>query len=345
MLRLGHGAGITGARPRPAGPRRRGAGAAGAGRAAGRARARLLSAAADGAVASAPERREGGRPTSAGAATGRVPAGRRATSGAGASTASGRPGRGRSATEATRRPLPGGASGAGAGSRRGERGAGEGGRGTSGTAGGAAAGRARPRPRGLAAAMLLLIDNYDSFTWNLVHYLGELGAEVVVRRNDALDVQEAMAMRPAGIVLSPGPCDPDQAGICLPLTPPRPRRARRFWASASATRPSGRPSAAGSCAGEIVHGKLGTMHHEGKGVFAGLPSPFAGHALPLAGRRAREPARCARGHRLARGRHDHGPAPPRASRSRACSSTPKASPPNTATQMLRNFLDTVAVPA
>jgi anthranilate synthase component 2 len=65
--------------------------------------------------------------------------------------------------------------------------------------------------------MLLLIDNYDSFTWNLVHYLGELGAEVAVRRNDALDVQAAMGMRPDGIVLSPGPCDPAQAGICLPL--------------------------------------------------------------------------------------------------------------------------------
>ena len=58
--------------------------------------------------------------------------------------------------------------------------------------------------------MLLLIDNYDSFTYNLVHYLGELGAEMEVHRNDALDVQEAMAMKPAGILLSPGPCDPDQ---------------------------------------------------------------------------------------------------------------------------------------
>jgi anthranilate synthase component 2 len=124
--------------------------------------------------------------------------------------------------------------------------------------------------------MLLLIDNYDSFTWNLVHYLGELGAEVVVRRNDALDVQEAMAMRPAGIVLSPGPCDPDAAGICLPLT----------LAAAETRTPL-----LGVCLGHqtigqafggrvvrashIVHGKLGTMHHEGKGVFAGLPSPFA----------------------------------------------------------------------
>ena len=65
--------------------------------------------------------------------------------------------------------------------------------------------------------MLLMIDNYDSFTYNLVHYLGELGAEVRVVRNDQMTVAEAMALRPGGILLSPGPCDPDRAGICLPL--------------------------------------------------------------------------------------------------------------------------------
>lgn len=123
--------------------------------------------------------------------------------------------------------------------------------------------------------MLLLIDNYDSFTYNLVHYLGELGADVVVRRNDALNVQDAMAMRPAGIVLSPGPCDPAQAGICLALT-----------AAAAETR----TPLLGVCLGhqtigeafgghvirchEIVHGKMGVMHHTGKGLFEGLPNPF-----------------------------------------------------------------------
>jgi len=123
--------------------------------------------------------------------------------------------------------------------------------------------------------MLLLIDNYDSFTYNLVHYLGELGTDVVVRRNDALDVQAAMALNPAAIVLSPGPCDPDQAGICLPLV-----------AAAAETR----TPLLGVClghqtigqafggkvvrAGEIVHGKMGHIRHDGKGVFAGLPSPF-----------------------------------------------------------------------
>lgn len=123
--------------------------------------------------------------------------------------------------------------------------------------------------------MLLLIDNYDSFTYNLVHYLGELGADVEVRRNDALDVQEAMAMRPESIVLSPGPCDPSQAGICLALT----------LAAAETATPL-----LGVCLGHqtigeafggkvvrhdsIVHGKMGSMHHKGTGVFKGLPSPF-----------------------------------------------------------------------
>ncbi|MFQ1700926.1 anthranilate synthase component II [Loktanella agnita] len=123
--------------------------------------------------------------------------------------------------------------------------------------------------------MLLLIDNYDSFTYNLVHYLGELGANVVVRRNDALDVQEAMAMRPNAILLSPGPCDPSQAGICLALV--------------HAAAETGLPLM-GVCLGhqaigeafggkvvrchEIVHGKLGAMQHTGQGLFADLPSPF-----------------------------------------------------------------------
>ncbi len=123
--------------------------------------------------------------------------------------------------------------------------------------------------------MLLLIDNYDSFTYNLVHYLGELGTEVVVKRNDAIDVQSAMAMNPAGILLSPGPRDPDQAGICLALT----------LAAAETKTPL-----MGVCLGhqtigqvfggnvvrchEIVHGKMGSMHHKDQGVFQGLPSPF-----------------------------------------------------------------------
>ncbi|MHA6344122.1 anthranilate synthase component II [Roseivivax sp. CAU 1761] len=124
--------------------------------------------------------------------------------------------------------------------------------------------------------MLLLIDNYDSFTYNLVHLIGGLGAEIKVVRNDALTVQEAMALNPSGIVLSPGPCDPDRAGICLELT----------RAAAESRTPL-----LGVCLGhqtigqafggrvvrhtEIVHGKLGQVQHAEAGVFAGLPSPFA----------------------------------------------------------------------
>jgi anthranilate synthase component 2 len=123
--------------------------------------------------------------------------------------------------------------------------------------------------------MLLLIDNYDSFTYNLVHYLGELGADVLVKRNDALDVQQAMALKPEAILLSPGPCDPAQAGICLAMT-----------AAAAETR----TPLLGVCLGhqtigeafggkvvrchEIVHGKMGVMNHTGKGLFADLPTPF-----------------------------------------------------------------------
>ncbi len=124
--------------------------------------------------------------------------------------------------------------------------------------------------------MLLLIDNYDSFTYNLVHYIGELGADVEVWRNDALDVQTAMGLGAEGIVLSPGPCDPASAGICLPL------------AKAAA---EARVPLLGVCLGhqtigeafggkvirchEIVHGKMGQIHHDGRGVFVGIDGPFA----------------------------------------------------------------------
>lgn len=134
--------------------------------------------------------------------------------------------------------------------------------------------------------MLLLIDNYDSFTWNLVHYLGELGADVAVKRNDTLDVQAAMALQPSAIVLSPGPCTPTEAGICLPLV----------LAAAEAGIPL-----LGVCLGhqaigqafggqvvrasQIVHGKMGHIRHGGLGVFAGLPDGFQAtryHSLMVA---------------------------------------------------------------
>ena len=130
--------------------------------------------------------------------------------------------------------------------------------------------RAPPTP----LAMLLLIDNYDSFTYNLVHYLGELGAESVVVRNDKITVAEVIAAKPQAIVLSPGPCTPNEAGICLDLI--------------KAAGPSipllgvclGHQSIGQAYGGKVIrapepmHGKLSTITNTGKGIFAGLPKSF-----------------------------------------------------------------------
>jgi len=134
--------------------------------------------------------------------------------------------------------------------------------------------------------MLLLIDNYDSFTYNLVHYLGELGADVQVHRNDALDVQQAMALNPAGILLSPGPCDPAQAGICLALTRAAAETGTPLMGVCLGHQTIGEAfgGKVGRCH-EIVHGKMGRVHHGGQGVFAGLPTPFEAtryHSLVVA---------------------------------------------------------------
>ena len=124
--------------------------------------------------------------------------------------------------------------------------------------------------------MLLLIDNYDSFTYNLLHYLGSLGADIVVRRNDALDVQEAMAMHPSGILLSPGPCDPDKAGICLALTQAAAETKTPLMGVCLGHQTIGQAFGGRVVpASDIVHGKMGEIHHSATGVFRGLPSPFA----------------------------------------------------------------------
>jgi anthranilate synthase component 2 len=122
--------------------------------------------------------------------------------------------------------------------------------------------------------MILLIDNYDSFTYNLFHYLGELGAEVKVVRNDELSAEQALALKPQGIVLSPGPCTPNEAGICLDVI----------------KQANGRMPILGVCLGhqaigqvyggvivrapEPMHGKLSRVHHTGKSVFRGLNNDF-----------------------------------------------------------------------
>jgi anthranilate synthase component 2 len=122
--------------------------------------------------------------------------------------------------------------------------------------------------------MYLIIDNYDSFTYNLLHFMGEEGAELTVRRNDAVTVEEALALGDQGIVLSPGPCDPDQAGICLELVK-----------AAAGKRPIlgvclGHQSIGQAFGGRIIrapvpmHGKISPISHRGAGVFEEIPSPF-----------------------------------------------------------------------
>jgi anthranilate synthase component 2 len=132
--------------------------------------------------------------------------------------------------------------------------------------------------------MILMIDNYDSFTWNLVQYLGELGAEVQVVRNDEIGTKEIAARKPSGLVFSPGPCTPNEAGITLEAI-------REF---------AGKLPILGVClghqaigqafggevvhAGKVMHGKTSAIRHQGRGVFRGLPSPFAAtryHSLAI----------------------------------------------------------------
>ncbi|MCB9957269.1 MAG: aminodeoxychorismate/anthranilate synthase component II [Rhodospirillaceae bacterium] len=122
--------------------------------------------------------------------------------------------------------------------------------------------------------MILLIDNYDSFTWNLVHFLGDLGAQVVVKRNDALSVDAALGMGAEAIVLSPGPCTPNEAGICLDLVRAAPPQlpilgvclGHQAIGQAYGGMITGAP--------QIMHGKISEITHDGTGVLAGLPSPF-----------------------------------------------------------------------
>jgi anthranilate synthase component 2 len=122
--------------------------------------------------------------------------------------------------------------------------------------------------------MVFVLDNYDSFTYNLVQYLGELGAEMTIRRNDELSVDEVEALKPERILLSPGPCTPQEAGILIPLI----------------QKMAGKAPILGVClghqaigaafggdvirAGELMHGKTSPVAHDGKGIFAGLPTPL-----------------------------------------------------------------------
>ncbi len=123
--------------------------------------------------------------------------------------------------------------------------------------------------------MILLIDNYDSFTWNLVHYLGEAGAEVVVRRNDALTVDEALSMGAAGILVSPGPRAPSQAGIIVPLIRAAAERGLPLFGVCLGHQAIGEAFGGKVVrASRVVHGKTDDILHDGTGVFSDLPTPL-----------------------------------------------------------------------
>ena len=121
--------------------------------------------------------------------------------------------------------------------------------------------------------MILVIDNYDSFTYNLVHYLNELGAETLVYRNDALSVDEALGLKPQGVLLSPGPCTPNEAGICLDLLAAAPDDLPILGVCL------GHQAIGQAYGGQVVrakaimHGKTSPIEHTGKGIFEGLPNP------------------------------------------------------------------------
>ena len=122
--------------------------------------------------------------------------------------------------------------------------------------------------------MILLIDNYDSFTYNLVHYLNELGAETRVVRNDVLTVEEALGMRPEAVLLSPGPCTPNQAGICLPLLAAAPQTLPIMGVCLgyqSIGQAFGARVIPAQC---LMHGKTSAIHHTGEGLFKGLRDGF-----------------------------------------------------------------------
>ena len=122
--------------------------------------------------------------------------------------------------------------------------------------------------------MILVIDNYDSFTWNLVHYLMELGAEVEVVRNDAIGVGQAMSSGAEAFLISPGPCTPNEAGISLELVAACADAARPLLGVCLGHQAIGQHFGGRVVRGGLMHGKTSAVTHDGTGLFAGLPSPF-----------------------------------------------------------------------
>jgi anthranilate synthase component 2 len=122
--------------------------------------------------------------------------------------------------------------------------------------------------------MILVIDNYDSFTWNLVHYLMELGAQVEVVRNDAMSAGQAISSGAEAILLSPGPCTPNEAGICLDLVAACAEAKRPLMGVCLGHQTIGQHFGGKVVRGGLMHGKTSPVTHDGTGLFAGLPSPF-----------------------------------------------------------------------
>jgi anthranilate synthase component II len=122
--------------------------------------------------------------------------------------------------------------------------------------------------------MILVLDNYDSFTWNLVHYLMELGAEVQVARNDALTAQEAIASNAQAFLISPGPCTPNEAGISLDLVAACAELKKPLLGVCLGHQAIGQHFGGSVVRGGLMHGKTCPVEHDGTGLFAGLPSPF-----------------------------------------------------------------------
>ena len=134
--------------------------------------------------------------------------------------------------------------------------------------------------------MILVIDNYDSFTWNLVHYLMELGAEVQVVRNDALSARDAVASNAQAFLISPGPCTPNEAGISLDLVAACAELRKPLLGVCLGHQAIGQHFGGKVVRGGLMHGKTSPVEHDGTGLFAGLPSPFAAtryHSLIVTG--------------------------------------------------------------
>jgi len=126
----------------------------------------------------------------------------------------------------------------------------------------------------MAAAMILVVDNYDSFTWNLVHYLQELGAEVEVVRNDAVSAGQALSSGAEAFLISPGPCTPNEAGVSLELVEACAAEGRPLLGVCLGHQAIGQHFGGKVERGGLMHGKTSPVRHDGTGMFAGLPSPF-----------------------------------------------------------------------